>query len=296
MKKILLATMAVLAMAGCSQNEDAVVVNNDPVEINLNGGIEAMVISRAAVNKGEALSGIQFVRVDGAGIGELADFSTVTITGNMTEAGNITFAPTQYYPSNGTKNANILAFYPAATSIVGGVATMTIDGTNDVMYADVVSGSKGTPITSSLSFAHKLTQFKFVIKRDATTTDADIADVQVAIKDANSVFKMNLKDGSLSEWGTPISTITPITAATAGTSESTPTAGFMLQPDLAKLSLIVSATGYDEKTINITGTDNGKFEVGKAYTITLTFKGTEITPSGEIAEWTPGTAGGADVQ
>lgn len=294
MKKILLATMAVLAMAGCSQNEDAVVVNNDPVEINLNGGIEAMVVSRAAVNKGEALSGIQFVRVNGESIGELTDLSAVAITGSMAATtGIITFAPKQYYPSDGTTNANILAFYPAATSIAAGVATMTIDGTNDVMYTDVVSGSKGTPITSSLSFKHKLTQFKFAIKRDATTTDAEIANVKVAIKDANSVFKMDLKNGNLSEWGTPISTITPILAGTTGQSES---AGFMLQPDLAKLSLIVSATGYGEKTIDITGTDNGIFEVGKAYTITLTFKGTEITPSGAIAEWTPGTAGSADVQ
>ena len=295
MKKILLATMAVLAMAGCSQNEDAVVVNNDPVEINLNGGIEAVVVSRAAVNQGEVLSGIQFVRVDGAGIGELTDFNDVTTTGDMTEAGEITFQSKQYYPSNGTTNANILAFYPAATSIAAGVANMTIDGTKDVMYAAAVSGSKGTPIASSLSFAHKLTQFKFVIKRDADTTDDDIANVKVAIKDANSEFKMKLKDGSLSGWDIP-STITPITAGIAGTSESTATEGFMLEPNLAKLSLSVSATGYGEKTIDIVGTDNGKFEVGKAYTITLTFKGTEITPSGEIAEWTPGTAGGADVQ
>lgn len=297
MKKILLAVTAVLAITGCSQNEDEIVINNNnPVEINLNGGVEATTVSRAPINKGEALSGIQFVRVDGESIGALTDLSSIKITGDMAAGGAITFTPTQYYPSNGSTKANILGFYPAATSITAGVATMTITGAEDVLYATPVSGSKETPITSSLSFQHKLTQFKFVVKRDAASTDADIANVAVAIKDAKSVFKMSLADGELSDWGTPISTIQPITNATATTAGTSETTGFMLEPNLASLILTVSATGYDSADVTISGTDGGKFEMGKAYTITLTFKGKSITPSGEIAEWTAGTSGGADIQ
>ena len=98
MKKILLAVTAALAITGCSQNEDEVIINNgNSVEINLNGGVEATTVSRAAINKGEALSGIQFVRVDGNDIGTLEDFSNVTITGAMAAGGAITFSPVQYY-------------------------------------------------------------------------------------------------------------------------------------------------------------------------------------------------------
>lgn len=297
MKKILLAVTAALAITSCSQNEDEVIINNDnPVEINLNGGVEATTVSRAAINKGDALSGIQFVRVDGNDIGTLEDFSNVTIIGAMAAGGTITFSPVQYYPSNGSTNANILGFYPAATSIAAGVATMTITGDEDVLYASAVSGSKETPIATPLSFQHKLTQFKFVVKRDATSTDADIANVAVTIKDANSIFKMSLVDGALSDWGTPIPTINAITNATATTAGTSETVGFMLEPNLTSLVLTVSATGYDPSDVTITGTDGGKFEMGKAYTITLTFKGKSITPSGAIAEWTTGTGGAADIE
>lgn len=298
MKKILLAVTAVLAITGCSQNEDEVIINNDnPVEINLNGGVEATAVSRAAVNPGQALSDIQFVRVDGDGIGTLSDFNTVKVTGTMAAGGTITFSPVQYYPSDGSTKANILGFYPKATSIAAGLATMTITGDEDVLYASVVSGSKKNPITTSLSFQHKLTQFKFVVKRDDNSTDADIADVNVAIKNVNTVFKMNLADdGKLSDWDTPKSTITPITGATATVAGTTETAGFMLEPNLTSLVLTVSATGYDQSDVTITGTDGGKFEMGKAYTITLTFKGKSITPSGAIADWTAGTSGGADIE
>lgn len=297
MKKILLAVTAALAITSCSQNEDEIIISNDnPVEINLNGGVEATTVSRAAINKGDALPGIQFVRVDGESIGALTDFNTITITGDMAANGAITFSPVQYYPSGGSIKANILGFYPKATSIAAGVATMTITGQEDILYAAPVSGNKTTPITDPLSFQHKLTQFKFVVKRDATSTDADISNVAVAIKDAKSTFKMDLVNGTLSGWETPISTITPITNAVATTGGTAETAGFMLEPNLTSLILIVSATGYPSVDVTIQGTDTGKFEMGKAYTITLTFKGKSITSNGEIAEWTNGTNGGADIQ
>lgn len=295
MKKIMLVTMAAMAMASCTQN-DEIFSNDDLVEIKLNGGIETTVVSRAAVNKGDALSNIQFVKVDGETISDLKGVNAISTTGDMVEAGTITFQTTQYYPSTNGKT-NIIGFYPAATSVANGVASMTITGAEDVLYAPAVSGNKTEEIKPNLQFGHKLTQFKFVLKRDATSTDADITNVKVAIKDANTTFDMNLYDGKLSlDWATPISTITPIVDATA-TKDGTPeSAGIMLQPDLSTLNLLVSATGYPEDTVSITGTDAGKFAAGKAYTITLTFKGKSITPTGEIAEWTKGTAGGADIQ
>lgn len=295
MKKIMLVTMAAMAMASCTQN-DEIFSNDDLVEIKLNGGIETTVVSRAAVNKEDALSNIQFVKVDGETISDLKGVNAISTTGDMVKAGTITFQTTQYYPSTDVIT-NIIGFYPAATAVADGVASMSITGAEDVLYAPAVSGKKTDEIKTKLQFGHKLTQFKFVLKRDATSTDADITNVNVAIENANTTFDMNLYNGTLSEWATPISTITPIvnaTATLAGTSES---AGIMLEPDLTALNLKVSATGYSAKTVTINGTeDDGKFATGKAYTITLTFKGESITPTGEIAAWTPGKAGGADIQ
>lgn len=301
MKKIMLVTMAAMAMASCTQN-DEIFSNDDLVEIKLNGGIETTVVSRAAVNPGNALKDVQFVKVDGDITSDLVKgVNVISTTGDMqakteAEPGKITFKTTQYYPSTDVIT-NIIGFYPAATAVADGVASMSITGAEDVLYAPAVSGKKTDEIKNKLQFGHKLTQFKFVLKRDATSTDADITNVKVAIKDANTTFDMNLYDGKLSlDWATPISTITPIVDATA-TKDGTPeSAGIMLQPDLSTLNLLVSATGYPEDTVSITGTDAGKFAAGKAYTITLTFKGKSITPTGEIAEWTTGTAGGADIQ
>lgn len=294
MKKIMLVTMAAMAMASCTQN-DEIFSNDDLVEIKLNGGIETTVVSRAAVNKEDALSNIQFVKVDGETISDLKGVNAISTTGDMVKAGTITFQTTQYYPSTDGKT-NIIGFYPAATAVADGVASMSITGAEDVLYAPTVSGKKTAEIETKLQFGHKLTQFKFVLKRDATSTDADITNVNVAIEDANSTFDMDLYDGALSNWATPISTITPIvnaTATLAGTSES---AGIMLEPDLTALKLKVSATGYPEEPVSISGTDGGKFAAGSAYTITLTFKGKSIAPTGEITAWTPGKAGGADIQ
>lgn len=293
MKKIMLVTMAAMAMAGCTQN-DEIFNNDDLVEIKLNGGIESTVVSRAAVNKGDALSGIQFLKVDGETITDLKDVSAPSTTGNMGTDGAITFQDALYYPST-DDITNIIAYYPNAT-VASGVASMTITGAEDVLYAPKVSGKKTTPISTSLQFAHKLTQFKFVLKRDAASTDADITNVNVAIENANTKFNMNLLDGALTDWGTPISTIKPVIDATATVAGTTETEGIMLEPDLTALNLIVSATGYTGETITISGTDDGKFKAGKAYTITLTFKGKSVAPTGEITEWTQGTGGSADVE
>lgn len=126
MKKIMLVTMAAMAMASCTQN-DEIFSNDDLVEIKLNGGIETTVVSRAAVNKGAALSNIQFVKVDGETISDLKGVSAISTTGDMVDAGKITFQTTQYYPSTNGKT-NIIGFYPAAKAVAGGVASMSITG------------------------------------------------------------------------------------------------------------------------------------------------------------------------
>lgn len=293
MKKMIFSLLAIAAMTSCTTTSEDEIDPNAPVEIKLNAGVEALARAEVTLTTGIA-SGVQFARIDGTTT-DWTTISTISLTGSIAATtGTITFNPSQYYPVDGS-NTNIVGFYPAATSITDGVASMTITGQEDVIYANPTSGSKGAPMTS-IAFNHLLTQFNFAIKREAASTDDDITNVSVTIKDANTTFKLALADGTLSDWNTAVSTIIPITNGTATTTTSTATQKIMLQPKMSSITLTVSADEYDAQDITIQGTDENKFQAGKAYTITLTFKGTGIAPSAAITVWEDGTAGGADVE
>ena len=292
MKKLITLALACVALASCSKENEEGVELNAPVEIKLNAGIEGM--ARAEITKITGATDVQFVRVDGA----TPSWTTVTdisTTGSIAEStGTISLTTKQYYPTDGS-NANILGFFPVATSITNGVASMTIDGEKDLIYAQPVFGTKGTPM-SNLAFNHLLTQFKFVIIRDGATTNTDITNVSVKLENMNTTCDLALANGTLSNWGTPTFSSEAISTGTASTTASTPTAGIMLEPNLSSINVTVSATGYTSTIVPIAGTDDNSFKAGKAYTITLTFKGTEIPPTATITEWGTGTATGGDVK
>lgn len=293
MKNFVLMALGAVAMVSCAQNEENL-LNNEPVEIRLNAEIASSVGTRAAINKGDAVTNVQFARIDG----ETPDWTTIDVielTGNVDASGKIAFTPIPHYLSTGEK-ANLLAYYPAAQTLADGIASMKIKGDEDVMYAAPVGGTKLVPITDKVQLKHLLTQFSFVVKREIASTPGDINDVAIAINDANTTFNMALATGTLLAWADPVNTIKPMTAGVATEAGSTATSGIMLEPDMPSIKLLVSADGYTEQTITINGTDGGVFEAGKSYTITLTFKGSAIDPSAAIEEWTPGTGGSEDIQ
>lgn len=293
MRNFVLMALGAIAMASCAQNDENL-LNKEPVEIRLNAEIASSVGTRAVINPKDAVTNVQFARIDG----ETPDWTTIAaieLTGDITaNTGVISFATVQHYPSTGNA-ANLLAYYPAAKSLAAGVASMEITGTQDVMHAAPVSGTKLVPITDNIQLRHLLTQFTFVVKRDASTS-ADVSNVEIAINGANTTFDMALANGALSNWATPVSTIKPMTAGVATLLGSTATSGIMLEPGMSAIELQVSADGYAGQPITINGTDSGQFEAGKSYEITLTFKGSAIEPSAAIDEWTSGTGGSEDIQ
>lgn len=170
MKKYLVMAMAAVAMVGCTQSEDEN-IGNGLVEIKLNAGITAAVGTRAALNPGSAVAGVQFARIDG----DTQNWTGITapsFTGDVAATtGEVTFSATQYYPSDGSKT-NLVAYYPVAQSIVSGVASMKITGAEDVLYASPISGTKTAPVLA-FTLAHKLTQFSFLVAKDANV-DSDV--------------------------------------------------------------------------------------------------------------------------
>lgn len=293
MKKIIFSMFALAALASCSSEDVLDNSGNEKAEIKLNAGViatKAPIDSDASGMPSEDVANVQFFRTDGT-----PDWTVATkLTGTIKTDGAINLdGETQYYPTDGT-NANILGFYPAATSTTAGVASMTITGEEDVIYAGPQAGNKTTPI-GALAFTHKLTQFKFVVKRDASLA-ADVANVSVTIKDAKTTFDLTLADGTLNNWSTAISTIKPINSATASLTGFEQPTGVMLEPGMSSIVVTVEGQGFNSQDVTITGTDNGTFEAGKAYTLTLTFKATGLDGKATIAKWEDGTSGGADVQ
>ena len=287
--------LTLATMVSCSSEDVLNNADNDNVEIKLNAGV---VSTKAPIDSNDEgiptakVDNVQFLRLDGE-TPAWETLSTASFTGAVETTGNITVAEgqTQYYPTNGG-NANILGFYPKADRITSGKASFTIDGSQDILYAGAVSGSK-TAAIGSLVFTHKLTQFKFVVKRDNSIND--VSNVSVTIQNANSKFDLNLADGVLSAWGTSVSTIKPVTAATATEAGSAASEGIMLEPGLSSITLSVSGEGFNAQTVTINGTEEGEFKAGKAYTLTLTFKAKEVAGQATLAKWQEGTAGEAEI-
>ena len=71
----------------------------------------------------------------------------------------------------------------------------------------------------------------------------------------------------------------------------------MLEPNLPSITLVIKGNGLPEEGLEATiqGSDTNKFEQGKAYDITLTFKAREVTGTATVAEGETGTATGGDV-
>lgn len=297
MKKMFIPVLALLGMVACTnENEPEIEIsNNEPVEIKLDAQLSEVAVSRAAIAQGTDgaltanLENVQFLKVDGATAVWTGSLTPTTATiktdGNIDFGGN---AP--HYPINGDKT-HIMGYYPAATGVTAGAINMTITGQEDVIYASAVEGSKNTEITAPLAFSHKLTQFKFIIKRDADIVD--VANVSVKVKGANTVFKMDIADGTLSEWGTS----KDIEALTGGTAKETASAAsepIMLQPDLASLTLAVTGDAGDEGFSGEVAVDSkkevgGKYLAGKAYTITLRLGAKDVAGSASIGKWEDGT-------
>lgn len=293
MKKMFIPVLALLGMVACTnENEPEIKIsNNEPVEIKLDAQLSEVAVSRAAIAQGTDgaltadLENVQFLKVDGATAVWTGSLTPTTATiktdGNIDFGGN---AP--HYPINGDKT-HIMGYYPAATGVTDGAINMTITGQEDVIYASAVEGSKSTEITAPLAFSHKLTQFKFIIKREADIKD--IAGVSIQVKGANTVFKMDIADGTLSNWGTTAEII----ALTGGTAKETPSAAsepIMLQPDLASLTLAVTGDGDFSGEVTVDSKEaGGKYLAGKAYTITLRLGAKDITGSATMGKWEDGT-------
>lgn len=297
----------VAAMTACTSEGDPIdnIDNGQPVEIKLNAGV---ITTKSAITSNDAgeltadLSNVYFYRIDG----DNPDWTTGTpksFTGTISATTKgISFTTKQYYPADGKKTTiGGLFIGDGATTptLNAGVADFSITGVEDIIYAQPIDlGDRKAPKSTSLGFTHLLTQFKFIVKVDNVTIKEAISDININVKNANTSSKVTLSDGSISAWTTPkeIAGPTNLTAPADG-QPSTASSEIMLQPDLSSIDLVITGTGLPTGGLETTipGSDGGKFEKGKAYEITLTFKAKEVSGTASITKWEPGKPAEGDV-
>lgn len=309
----------VAAMTACTSESDPIdeIVNpkDAKVEVKLNAGISS-VSSKAAINSNTEgkpttdISNVFFYKqeVDGT---TNPNWTTAVlnspINASIKQSGEIDFGGnTQYYPVNGY-HVHFIGYYTgqstAATVGANNSIPITITGAEDVLYGSTFDAGTRSTITDnrSITFAHKLTQIKFTLQKDAKVTNevsiTSMKIIKASGNDLKNTFNMSLADGELSNWAGSISngvTLTGLPINALEESASSPTAGVMLEPEITSVTVEVSSTSFPEGklTATIEGVSSGKFSAGTAYTIALTVKGQSVSGNASIEQWTEETGSG----
>lgn len=214
MKKILSMAALALVMAGCSNDDENVKIDNgeatNAVAIQISQKV-AGVESKAAITPGSTMQA-NIIMVDaGSGDANNPDFTAFTpktentLTGTelknevnratvattqfaaSTSAAAIELTPKLYYPvetGNSTKKTFLFGVSPMG-AVSGTTVTFTqTDGLQDVMYAEKAdAGSKSSHETKpELTFKHKTTQLTFVAKLSDELTGSDWNGKKVTVK------------------------------------------------------------------------------------------------------------------
>lgn len=236
MNKILSMAALALIMAGCSNDDEKIVIDNGsevanavPVQIMQKvAGVE----TKAAVIPGSPMKA-NIIMVDegnSAGNPDFAAFTPKTqndLTGPSsntladdaaranvatteftasTSASEIKLTPTLYYPVDNVNTKTWLyGVSPLGNVDATNVTFNDVDGLQDVMYAEqTAAGSSGTPTQPiELTFKHKTTQLLFVAKltnKDLTGTEwvgKTVSVKSIIVKEAQVPTKMRISDGKM---------------------------------------------------------------------------------------------------
>lgn len=304
MKRIGIYLFIGTALCACSGSDDRDLplpdVEKTPVV--LSAGLP--VLSRAVINTGDKFT-------TGVGgwetAGTAADYSAPT-TWNTTAAitasasvRTVELAEKQHYSDNDAIRTYMQAWYPAGELSEGKVSFDNPDGTVDAMMAGEVSGSKEDNTGKVLNFTHRTTQLKFKVVADpslpqgTTLKRISVKGVQLPkgfdLAAGKVVFEDN--SGSLTVPGLATPLEIPGEAAAAGE----PVMVMPMTGNTVGLEIETSEAIYSDVVATID--DDDDFVEGKAYVITLTFRGQSsgqtIGLSATVTEWTHDT-GSAEIE
>lgn len=296
----------VAAMTACTSESDEIDEIEAKVPIELNAGV-LEITSKAVVNQGDQFDAQ--VMASETSKTYTTPFWTEAGAGNISVAsdGKVTFDPIQYYPTNGN-TIYMIGYSPRATTSNGKVA-YTIQGDNDIMVSNEISGSRTSkdPTGKELSFTHLLTQLQIKVvaaNADAIAAWGGIKSIEVV--DASTSVELDLGTGKLIEAGSPTVGNVPVDytftpALVLPNLTATPT------PEQAKSAGSVMVLPRDTKYQLLIKTENNqtgitidpsvvKTEASKAYEITLTFKSANVDVTASAGKWESVTGGTGTVE
>lgn len=291
MKKLIVSVFAIAAMVSCTKITDEM-DGDDLVEIKMKAGVD-VIVSRAAVDGLKAdITDVAFARTD-VSVSGSADWtspSQVGVTKIAASTGEISFASSQYYPTDGSA-VYLAGFMPATGATLGNdqVSWTGMDGTQDVMYAAAVSGTKATTTPLAPEFKHKLTQVKFKIVGEAGF-ETGISVKSITLKGVALPASMVLSTGDVTyaaEANLTISAATSVAVPVSPAAAADFGEARMIKPGATTLTVdVVADKGGAEISysgVNIALTNTG---AGVAHTITLTFSKKEVSGKATVDEWT----------
>ena len=317
MKNLVLSMLAIASisvLSSCSSENDVIDEvtggDQDKVEIKLNAGV---ITTKAPIENGTDENAnypattvpLQIVVAPDAPTAVWTNVANAPSTPKLGTDGVIDFtdATKLYYNANAANKSHLIAYSPVGANTAGQVE-WTINGTQDIIIAKAVSGSKteNEQITS-LSFKHLLTQLQFEVigSEAAKTTFGKI--VSIKVKDALTKPKMALSDNEVTtlDW-TNIDKdnlsvrslnddkeITNIEMPVAADAQSV---GYLILQPTTNYTLLVTTENVTEKEVPIT-INGGAITVGNAHKITLTFSATGIEPTATLTGWATGAASGS---
>ena len=218
----------------------------------------------------------------------------------------LSFATPQYYPVDGQKvyfyaySPVSGATYTAGTSSAAPKVAWTINGTQDIMAAQVTTGiakaATGTQTQPAFAFTHKLKQVKFKVVKDASFED-NIKLTSLKIIGAKTAATMDLSTGAVS-WGSTTGDLTVYNNTTGQaltTTAASVGSAMMFEPGTSfQVRAVAGGVTYADATVTLSGTNAG--QAGVSHEVTLTFKRSGIVPKATITNWTTGTAGNVGIQ
>ena len=304
LKKLLLGTLAVAALTGCSKNELE--------DAGGNGGDEKTPIrfgsSIVALTKAGPVTGTAFTNGDLIGVfgykGETAPSAPATAflsnaAYTYTTGSFKTSDANAYWERN--KKHYFYAYYPLdatnapVTTAAGAdpIVKVTVGTENgapvDLMWASLDSGLQyaGTAPAAALTINHKLSVVRFVVKTENAGVTAALTNVAFTV-DKNT-GELNVRTGALAESGTAV-TLTKAVNQTLSTSDYTVEGWTPLLLPSAQISDIKLTINGTELTAAMTTAP--VLEAGKETTITITVKGTGLDLTGSRVDWTTGGTNG----
>lgn len=316
----MMASAMALVATSCSKEEGAAVSQNGPVEINLSSNVAVSTATRAIVNAEHSGFKVSFARLDEAtkDQGDYAAYTTLSssLPATVLECtddavpSNIVFDTKQYYDNDG-KNTKLIAWHPQDAAIASGVVTASINGENDIMLTQELTGNKTKASQFGVegkifAFEHQLTQLQFkayAVDTDASATWGTID--QITIDDRTSTCKITLpttvefegtqdlkvvKKNWTDESAIDESLTIPDGSLDAGASAA-PCGYAMFEPvansgsDIITISVTTSERGVVEVPVSV---PTAGFEKGKAYEIVLKFNNLTIVPKATVTAWATG--------